>query len=385
MIEKDPVSTSGMNQGLKPLQPQTQRVKQIGIMSPEDQQRRASELEDMRDRLYIPPDVMYQMEWMWDKLWKFGNKTWNAKDFTNWVERCVAATEDRDVKRDMRETTRWIQKWADEWSDWPKDPVVLPEDNKQSEMRWGIVGDESRDSGIQNKEEETEINGMFKGFAEAEESLNDEAQKALGGIGRGNAAELMGKVIDKGDGIRNPSRYVITAANRSSGMFVFGSQDQPKAEFGESAEQGMQPGYGIPLPEDDDDDYYDQTYNATDEAKYEEYHQEERYEEGGCEGYHQEDEHEEGGYDQGQDAEDEGADGQEWQEDGGNEGGDGHCEDGGGNDGGGEEAEDGNDNGGGEEAGDGDDGGGEEEWDEDGGWDEASRGDDDWGDEAEWD
>ncbi len=99
-------------------------------------------------------------------------------------------------------------------------------------------------SGIQNINEVTEINGMFTGFAEAEENSNDKAQKALGGMGRGSAAEPLGKVIDKGDGIRNPSRYVITAANRSSGIE-------------ESAKQGITTGSEIPLPQDEDDDEED--------------------------------------------------------------------------------------------------------------------------------
>ena len=64
------------------------------------------------------------------------------------------------------------------------------------------------------RQEVAEVAAVLTGFSEKEESLDQRAQTALEGMGRGPAAELLGKVVDKGDGIRNPSRYVVSAANR---------------------------------------------------------------------------------------------------------------------------------------------------------------------------
>ena len=61
----------------------------------------------------------------------------------------------------------------------------------------------------------TSIAGLFADLAKAEDKLDEKAQGVLEGMGRGPAAELLGHVVDKGDRIRDPSRYVVSASRRA--------------------------------------------------------------------------------------------------------------------------------------------------------------------------
>ena len=68
----------------------------------------------------------------------------------------------------------------------------LPADEGDSSELAPVSGIVSRD------DEETVIAGIFRGLADAEDQLSAKAQGILEGMGRGPAAELMGKVVDKG-------------------------------------------------------------------------------------------------------------------------------------------------------------------------------------------
>ena len=63
--------------------------------------------------------------------------------------------------------------------------------------------------------EGVEVAAIFNGLATAEAKLGKETQERLEKMGRGPAAELLGRVMDKGEKIRNPDKYIVTAANRA--------------------------------------------------------------------------------------------------------------------------------------------------------------------------
>ena len=54
---------------------------------------------------------------------------------------------------------------------------------------------------------------MFKDLAEQEARLSEKAQEALVKLGIARAAELLGKVAEKGQKIKDPSKHVTAAAN----------------------------------------------------------------------------------------------------------------------------------------------------------------------------
>jgi len=62
--------------------------------------------------------------------------------------------------------------------------------------------------------EEVEISGVFSKLPEAEDKLSGKAQDSLEKLPVGHAAELMEKVINKGESIKNPDKYVTAAVNR---------------------------------------------------------------------------------------------------------------------------------------------------------------------------
>ena len=88
----------------------------------------------------------------------------------------------------------------------------------------------------------TSIAGLFADLAKAEEKLNEKAQGVLEGMGRGPAAELLGHVVDKGDRIRDPSRYVVSASRRAE------RDSKEVAGGGESGPNGGSVGGHAPSP-----------------------------------------------------------------------------------------------------------------------------------------
>ena len=57
---------------------------------------------------------------------------------------------------------------------------------------------------------------MFEDMSKIEGALGDRAKHALEGMGRGPAAELVGRMVDQGGKIRNPDGYVIRAAKEEA-------------------------------------------------------------------------------------------------------------------------------------------------------------------------
>ena len=60
----------------------------------------------------------------------------------------------------------------------------------------------------------SDVAALCSGLATTEAKLEKETQERLENMGRGPAAELLGRVMDKGEKIRNPDKYIATAANR---------------------------------------------------------------------------------------------------------------------------------------------------------------------------
>ena len=61
-----------------------------------------------------------------------------------------------------------------------------------------------------------DVAALFSGLATTEAKLEKETQERLENMGRGPAAELLGRFMDKGEKIRNPDKYIVTAANREA-------------------------------------------------------------------------------------------------------------------------------------------------------------------------
>ena len=80
---------------------------------------------------------------------------------------------------------------------------------------------------------------MFANLAKAEDGLNGRAQEALGRMGLGPAAELLGRMAERGDAIKDHSRYVVSAANREEREKGRGKDEEP-----ESLRQGDEGGRG---------------------------------------------------------------------------------------------------------------------------------------------
>ena len=58
------------------------------------------------------------------------------------------------------------------------------------------------------------ISGMFWDLADLEDQLGTKTQHMLAGMGRGPAAELQGKVVDRGGKVRNPERCIAASLDK---------------------------------------------------------------------------------------------------------------------------------------------------------------------------
>jgi len=131
--------------------------------------------------------------------------------------------------------------------------------------------DEDEDEDDENGEDDVQIAGVFGKLAEIEDGLNSRAQEALEKMGRGPAAELLGKVSDKGGAIRNPDRYVTTSANRwIKDEEEYKNQDCPQQGGDARAEQWQTSPY---TPENGDDDEDDDYQGENEEVPEQEWHE----------------------------------------------------------------------------------------------------------------
>ena len=91
--------------------------------------------------------------------------------------------------------------------------LVIGSSPDDEEYEEGVV---SAPGAVAGSSGELTLAGIFRDLADAEDGLNPKAQGILAGMGRGPAAELLGRVVDRGNVIRDPSRYVVASANKAA-------------------------------------------------------------------------------------------------------------------------------------------------------------------------
>jgi len=172
--------------------------------------------------------------------------------------------------------------------------------------------DEDEDD--EDTEDEVQIAGVFGKLAEIEDGLNSRAQESLEKMGRGPAAELLGKISDKEGAIRNPDKYVTTSANRwIKDQEGSENQDCPQ-QGGDAGMEQWQPSPYTPWNDDDDDDYQGENKEVPEQEWHEDKEdggqEEGGHEEVGWDNAPEEDGHEEAGWDDAQ--EEDGHEEAEW-------------------------------------------------------------------------